>query len=353
MIKGSRDYDSIGVPIPNSKIKIMDQQTDEPLGPHENGQICVWKSQSRSQESTSNQWIQTGHFGHYDSEGFFYYNSNNDLLIQIQNQLAQYLLVQQAVVIALNDDQNLIGFVSLNSNENVNLNELKEINFQQMKGKAQIVTNGDEYLDGDEYSCDNGFFQIEFVVSDININSSNQNSILTSCRNCIKLHQDNEFADVTLNVNGRELKAHKCMLAIRSPVFHRMFSTDMLESKTNIVNIDDISQDVFVQLLKYIYTGTADVSKYATELFLAAEKYLIDDLKEECKEIINNHISIDNCIKILVLADQVKDSLIQTKAIEFINRNKDKIDVDDLFEQHPHLIFKLYKAINLNTSEIS
>lgn len=235
----------------------------------------------------------------------------------------------------------------------VNLNELKEINFQQMKGKAQIVTNGDEYLDGDEYSCDDGFFQIEFVVSDININSSNQNSILTSCRNCIKLHQDNEFADVTLNVNGRELKAHKCMLAIRSPVFHRMFSTDMLESKTNIVNIDDISQDVFVQLLKYIYTGTADVSKYATELFLAAEKYLIDDLKEECKEIINNHISIDNCIKILVLADQVKDSLIQTKAIEFINRNKDKIDVDDLFEQHPHLIFKLYKAINLNTSEIS
>ena len=235
----------------------------------------------------------------------------------------------------------------------VNLNELKEINFQQMKGKAQIVTNGDEYLDGDEYSCDDGFFQIEFVVSDININSSNQNSILTSCRNCIKLHQDNEFADVTLNVNGRELKAHKCMLAIRSPVFHRMFSTDMLESKTNIVNIDDISQDVFVQLLKYIYTGTADVSKYATELFLAAEKYLIDDLKEECKEIINNHISIDNCIKILVLADRVKDSLIQTKAIEFINRNKDKIDVDDLFEQHPHLIFKLYKAINLNTSEIS
>lgn len=231
----------------------------------------------------------------------------------------------------------------------VNLNELKEINFQKMKGKAQTVTNGDEYLDGDEYSCDDGFFQIEFVVSDININSSNQNSILTSCRNCIKLHEDNEFTDVTLNVNGRELKAHKCMLAIRSPVFHRMFSTDMLESKTNIVNIDDISQDVFVQLLKYIYTGTADVSKYATELFLAAEKYLIDDLKEECKEIINNHISIDNCIKILVLADQVKDSLIQTKAIEFINRNKDKIDVDDLFEQHPHLIFKLYKAINLNT----
>lgn len=126
MIKGSKDYDSIGVPIPNSKIKIMDQQTDEPLGPHENGQIYVWKSQSRSQESTSNQWIQTGHFGHYDSEGFFYFNSNNDLLIQIQNQLAQHLLVQQAVVIALNDDQNLIGFISLNSNESVNLNELKQ-----------------------------------------------------------------------------------------------------------------------------------------------------------------------------------------------------------------------------------
>lgn len=233
----------------------------------------------------------------------------------------------------------------------VNLNELKEINFQLIKEKAQIITNGDEHLNGDEYLCDNGFFQIEFVVSDININSSIQNSIWTSYRNCMKLYEDNEFADVTLNVNGRELKAHKCMLAIRSPVFQRMFNTDMLESKTNIVNIDDISQDVFVQLLKYIYTGTADVNKYATELFLAAEKYLIDDLKEECKEIINNHISIDNCIKILVLADQVKDSLTETKAIEFINRNKDKIDVDDLFEQHPHLIFKLYKAINLNTSD--
>ena len=102
-----------------------------------------------------------------------------------------------------------------------------------------------------------------------------------------------------------------------------------------------MEQDVFEQLLKYIYTGTAPIDELKFGLINAAKRYDISDLKQECTEVIANNITTDNCIKILVLADEMRITLMETKAIEFINRNK--VDVDQLFKDHPHLVLKLFK----------
>ena len=171
------------------------------------------------------------------------------------------------------------------------------------------------------------------------LNGNNENKINT----LTKLYEDKEFADVTFTVNGMEFRAHKNVLAMRSPVFQRMFTIDMIEKKTNRIDIVDMEQDVFKELLKYIYIGTASLDKYGFELIFAAERYDINDLKEECIQLINNNVTIDNCTKILLVADQLKIDSMETKAIEFINRNK--VNVEQLFEQNPNLILKLYKTI--------
>ena len=73
-------------------------------------------------------------------------------------------------------------------------------------------------------------------------------------------------------------------------------------NKTNQVSINDIEQDVFEHLLKYIYTGIA-IIKYLTEMFIAAGKYQMNELKEECKEAVEHHIATENCFDVLVLAN--------------------------------------------------
>jgi speckle-type POZ protein len=58
--------------------------------------------------------------------------------------------------------------------------------------------------------------------------------------------------------DGQSVGAHIVILSAGSPVFLAMFQSGLLESKSRIVDIDDIEFDVFRQLLiYYLYTGMA------------------------------------------------------------------------------------------------
>ena len=90
----------------------------------------------------------------------------------------------------------------------------------------------------------------------------------------IKLMSSSKYSDVDLVVDGREFKAHKLILQIRSPVFEAMFKYDTEESKNNRVVIDDIHPKVFKEFLKFLYTGdkySLDMD-YSDDLLVAAEK---------------------------------------------------------------------------------
>lgn len=49
---------------------------------------------------------------------------------------------------------------------------------------------------------------------------------------------------------GREWRAHKAILAARSPVFAAMFKHDMAEKKNNRVTVGGVDGDVFDQVLR-------------------------------------------------------------------------------------------------------
>ena len=74
-------------------------------------------------------------------------------------------------------------------------------------------------------------------------------------------------------------------------------------------------------------------------------------MKKECIQIINNNITIGNCIEILVLADQLKISSLEEKATRFINKKKEELKslnpeiFKDLSKNYSHLILKLLKKL--------
>ena len=69
------------------------------------------------------------------------------------------------------------------------------------------------------------------------------------------LFENMKHSDVTINVTGQQFRAHKVILATRSPVFAAMFEHPSKENMTGIVDIADIEVNVFKELLRYIYTG--------------------------------------------------------------------------------------------------
>ena len=87
------------------------------------------------------------------------------------------------------------------------------------------------------------------------------------------------YADVTfvlINEGGKEIRAHKNILATRSRVFADMFESRMAESVTNRVEIVE-SREVFKQALHFIYTGKVEhtsLDAIAKDLLICADKVI-------------------------------------------------------------------------------
>lgn len=62
------------------------------------------------------------------------------------------------------------------------------------------------------------------------------------------------FSDVTVNVGKKQYELHRTILA-QSPVFQALLSSTMMESKTRIIDLDDINVDAFDNLVEFLYTG--------------------------------------------------------------------------------------------------
>ena len=120
-------------------------------------------------------------------------------------------------------------------------------------------------------------FQIEILDDAEHVNSvdtfyQHSTSIKLS-QNLETLLESEKHSDVILLVGGKKLKAHKNILAARSPVFAAMFEHECKETEESCVDIVDVDLDVFQELLRYIYTGKVDVLKqYAAELLIASDK---------------------------------------------------------------------------------
>lgn len=70
---------------------------------------------------------------------------------------------------------------------------------------------------------------------------------------------DEGFADVTLLVDGRSIRAHRLVLSMASPRFRAMFDrsrgAEFVESKMPEIEIQEWSYESFRVMLDYIYSG--------------------------------------------------------------------------------------------------
>jgi speckle-type POZ protein len=159
---------------------------------------------------------------------------------------------------------------------------------QFILSKEQLIESKCQQSDGSLTFC----WKIYTHVKREPTSSSADPSVSTvDCTGGLSTHFEELFnsmqiSDVILNIRGREFPAHKVILAARSKYFAAMFEHPMKEQSTNQIEIEDIKPEVFQELLRFIYTGrisTAKMKTMAAGLFIAADKYLLDDLKMKCE----------------------------------------------------------------------
>jgi speckle-type POZ protein len=130
------------------------------------------------------------------------------------------------------------------------------------------------------------------------------------------------YSDITIVASdGKEIRAHRNIIATRSPVFERKHLSQMLESRTNQILVEDIDHQTMYEVLRFLYTRKVqNIETLVSNLMYAAEKYDISDLKSICVSAMISQLSINNALKTLVLADRYNEKQLLTETMEFIER---------------------------------
>ncbi|KAL6659269.1 hypothetical protein ACP70R_003309 [Stipagrostis hirtigluma subsp. patula] len=142
-----------------------------------------------------------------------------------------------------------------------------------------------------------------------------------------KLLSEEEGANVTFSVGGESIRAHKIVLAARSPVFKAQLYGPMKEKRARRVTVEDMQPDVFRALLHFIYTDSRPDWEDLTDdeyyeinkhLLVAADRYAIERLKLLCASTLVEFLNVENVASTLALADQHSCDRLKDVCIEFM-----------------------------------
>lgn len=149
-------------------------------------------------------------------------------------------------------------------------------------------------------------------------NSGELNRLMFNLRD---MYIDQKFCDVSFRIGNRTLRAHKLILCARSPVFSAMFDSDMKETSSDSVDIDDLDFDTVNGMLMFLYTDALEEDlgfESALKLYEVADKYQIESLKEKCLGFLGTRISVENFCDVLVVADMHRDERLMDVVKDFM-----------------------------------
>lgn len=138
-----------------------------------------------------------------------------------------------------------------------------------------------------------------------------------------KMFNDEKLSDFELKTkDGEQFKAHKSILAARSPKFFSMLTNNITEAYATSYITSEFDSVVMKQILRFIYCHEVEnLDEIALDLIHAAEKYQLDDLKEMCMDRIIANLSTNNVLKALTISNTVRNTKkLFDRCLEFIIR---------------------------------
>jgi hypothetical protein len=164
-----------------------------------------------------------------------------------------------------------------------------------------------------------------------------------SCKNILRMFNDEESADIIFAVGEHQSKDNSKKVAKIAPLtlhahclIMRSCSAvlaELCDSKgdpSTPIEITDISPDVFRHLLYYIYWGKIsdeDMKAHSKDIIDAANRYGVATLKLEAEACLveGTTFCLENVIQHLIYADSMNCALLKEVAMDSIAENRTKV----------------------------
>jgi speckle-type POZ protein len=163
-----------------------------------------------------------------------------------------------------------------------------------------------------------------------------------------KLLDTQSMADVNFVVKNEKIGAHTAIVVSGSPVICAMLEENKFkEGVTKEVEIDDIDPLVFKEILRYLYTGRApklDEDDMTEPLFLAADKYQIEALKNLCEQRLIKKLNVKTVVHHLVVAHLYTAPKLLESTMMLMEKHKNEVKAcpewKELNKNYPDLFFQ-------------
>ncbi|CAE6109543.1 unnamed protein product [Arabidopsis arenosa] len=145
------------------------------------------------------------------------------------------------------------------------------------------------------------------------------------------LLESGKGCDVIFQVDGETFKAHKLVLATRSPVFKAQLFGPLGDRNTKCITIEDMEAPIFKVLLHFIYwdelpdmqelmgtDSTLASTLLAQHLLAAADRYALERLKAICESKLCEGVAINTVATTLALAEQHHCFQLKAVCLKFV-----------------------------------
>lgn len=166
-----------------------------------------------------------------------------------------------------------------------------------------------------------------------------------------------KWSDISFRCSDQDekdeaIKAHKFILASRSPVFEAMFFGAMKETNDEI-KLDDITAETFQLFLRYLYTDDVDLNyKTSMELVQVAHKYRVSKCVKFCTDFLKENITHKKACAILQLALLLDLTDLEYDVMKHIERNTVSVlGLEEFLETNLETLARIIRSSRLNIDE--
>ncbi|GMR55060.1 hypothetical protein PMAYCL1PPCAC_25255, partial [Pristionchus mayeri] len=173
------------------------------------------------------------------------------------------------------------------------------------------------------FDMNNGFVKDEKVSVEVHIWISYMRGIRIA--RIIDFTDSNvPFHDLALIIEGEKIYVSKQILAANSPVFESMFYSDFAEKDMNEIQLNDVEQKDFIELLHLIYSPKATVKDDSVQRILKlADRFQVESVIERAEEYLIESEYFSNTMK-LKIADEYRLFGLQDHSLSYFE-TKDQI----------------------------
>lgn len=172
-------------------------------------------------------------------------------------------------------------------------------------GCKSIISHKDLLVKRKEYFPKD---KLRFVAKIIFKNESKEVIPTRSSQRQQKLFESMKHSDIVFKTfDEEEIKAHRLVLCTMSDVFDAMFSHETIERDSGIIDASDLHSDIVKDLIRFIYCeptfrNLKTAMDKEIELYYAAEKYNLKELKIICLNEIYSKLDEFNVLEIVTFA---------------------------------------------------